>query len=287
MSAARHLLGLWVGVIALACLVGCAGPSEDVAAVWEMAVSVPSEPIPEEGNVYSIYEGEIVHLQAGLEPAESVLSLDLDNTKVVWVSDVGGVISSDWQECGASDSETDTGDESVGDPAELHDCWLTDFDVTSTGEVVWPMVATLPLGTHLVRAKAIDLNSGMILTESGATVITVQPRVPPDVHLVSPAGSFQISPGESFELEAWISSGSGGDVEVTLATSSGQLIESTANADGLWTVTCHAGVQPGEGEGESACVLPPGGQVLVLTATDDQGVSTHAFASIVVEQDHE
>ena len=118
-------------------------------------------------------------------------------------------------------------------------------------------------------------------------MFVVQPRVPPDVHLMSPAASFQVAPGESFEVQAWISSGSGGGVDISLATSSGQLLQSSTSVGGPWTVTCHAGVDPEEIEGVPACVLPPGGQVLVLTATDDQGVTAHAFASIAVEQDHE
>jgi len=262
---------------------GCAGESETMGDAWEVAVAVASELSAEDEALYSLLEGDIVHIQAWLEPAENMQALDLDHVKVVWVSDVAGVLTSAREECVGSTA----GEAAESEHDDQHGCWLTDFEIGANGNIVWPMVTSLPLGTHLVRARAFDLSSGAVLAESGATVFLVEPRVPPDVHLLSPTSSVQVAPGETFDVEAWIASGSDEGVEVTLATSSGPLVESSVGADGIWAITCHAGVHPdGEGE-EPDCQLPPGGQILVLTATDGRGVSSHAFASVTVEQDHE
>jgi len=240
-------------LLALLTLAGCA--EEAVPPEVQLVVEI-LEPL----DGAHLTEGALVRLEAVVDTTSS--DFDLSETVVVWTSDVVGVLASATGDC------------------EADACWISEAD--AIGEAVWPMVTRLPLGSHVITARAMDLKGGRVEPASATVVVVVEEVVAPEIHLVEPEEGTQIVTGNDFVLEAWISDDAEGDVDVSWSSSvHGVVHESTVGAPGTYRVDCHAG---GVATDDDPCHLSPGTHVMVLVATDraDDGGSSHSFLTLHV-----
>jgi hypothetical protein len=276
--------GTWVLAALLAgiLLASCADPVEPPVIEYLVDIRAP------EDNA-TVLEGSLVQLevrlsvqdeqgnaQEALEATGLNIQAVLEETVVVWYSDVVGVLSRSIGECSIwSDEEgapTDDGEAAFDSTT----CWLVE-PASVGGELVWSLVTRLPAGTHVIHARALDTVAGRIQPTSSSVVVTVDPVSAPEVHLVSPEDGATLETGNDFDLSAWISDDIEGEVDVTWSSSlQGILYQGETSASEVHTVPCHAG---GTAE-DYDCYLSTGTHVMVLAAVDNLGWTSHSFLTV-------
>ncbi len=252
--------------------------------------------LPADGSRF--VEGEPVQFAAvvtGYEAGEGEdQGVNAHDLAVVWTSDVAGVLRNSWGECaedGGSDDVPRTSDEiAEGAPLERVNCWLspprqTQGDGSDGGvsALSWDLITHLDIGSHVVTASVVDLRGGSDYTSMSASIaLDIEPLVAPEVLIYEPQPLASVSPGEDFDISAWIGNPIDRMSDVTLSSCvGGHLAETTMERSGFWTVPCHAGGRPIPGEVD--CALPPGTHVLTLTATTTDGVTARDYLTVRVE----
>ena len=263
-------------VFALAWLTSLAGCVEEApTALAEYHVRITS---PEDGAV--VMEDAWARLDARIDARANVsVGLDslLEDTVVVWSSDVVGVLSS----VGAGCTEPLEGDAPPEDgaPGDPEDCWLV-RPVDVEGALTWPLVTRLPAGTHVLSARAVDPMGGRAEPAAASAMVTVLPASAPEIQLVAPDDGSDVETGHGFELSAWVEDDTDGAVDVAWASSvHGVVHEDAVLAPDVYSITCHAGGPPSPDE---PCHLAVGPHVMVLTATDEEGWTSHSFLTLRV-----
>ena len=259
--------------LTLACC-GCPQPRAPVYAEYSVIIDEPADEAV-------MLEDGFVRLQARVE-ATSELDVALDDllrqTAVVFSSDVVGVLSREAGECSPwTDLEGDGADPSAQDDATS--CWLVHPSEVG-GDLVWSLVTRLPAGTHVIQARAVDTSGGRAEPASASTLVNVLPLSPPEIHLTSPGDGDELVTGSDFALEAWLSDDIDGSIVVAWSSSlHGVVHEHSTSAPGMYAVACHAG---GVATEDDPCHLSTGTHVMVLSAVDEDGWTSHSFLTLHV-----
>ena len=244
---------------------------------------------PLDGTIFT--ENDLVLLEANVAAAGTE-DINLDRTVVVWTSDVVGVLEDVWGACAPwapeeaweePDENEDTGD-SAGDPPEQFgdlECWIS-YPEQIDDRMIWQLVAQLAPGTHMIHARAMDLEAGRAHSLSASVAVTVEAFEGPQVHVVATDAAEEFNAGEDFVLSTWVDDDREGDVGLTWSSSSiGIFHQQTLSSNEVLDLPCHAGGEADPDDPEDhQCYLSPGTHVLSVTGVDEQGAVGHGFITL-------
>lgn len=279
------ILALWTGCAPLA-------TSPDA----ELVVS-----IDQPANGFTEVEGNEITFEAtsaldtDIPPTEL---FDLHDICVLWTSDVVGALTGMEGEGASLACQAGSGDSSTVS-------WLSGAVEINPAQASagFKLKTTLPPGSHVITARAMDVMGGRALPGSASMVVAVTEISAPELHVVAPADLDEFTPPEDFTIEAWVSNPRGGEVETSWASSVEGFIDAasqTLNADepGVVSVPCHAGSKPPDldpTDPNQHCYLKPGTHVMTFTARerlpgdggDSEGIyggTSHAFVTLRIGQ---
>ena len=265
----------WIlGVLAVTLTSGCVEDLEPNEAEFEVTIASP------ENNAVML-EGEYVHLQASVKVISTSgadVSSILDDTVIVWYSDIVGVLSRETGDCAPFAEETEAHPEDEED-AHANPCWLV-YPSDLGGQRVWSLVTRLPDGDHVLYARAVDTLGGRAAPAEATAVVTSRGVSPPEIHLVEPADGAEIEVGTDFSLGAWISDDIDDEIEVTWSSSlQGMISQESHSSPDVYGVDGHAAGEPTDAD---PCHLNTGTHVMVLSAMDGDGWTSHSFLTLSI-----